>query len=297
MCKEFGKHGARVAALAGMTVVFSGGLLAQPNPAPPQPPPPPDVHVLIQGGSFLGVHVSEVDSQRVKDRNLPEERGVEITRVEEGSPAEKAGLQKGDIVLDYQGQRVEGTAQFIRLVRETPAGRQVRMTVARGGNQESIQAVIGTRKGPLGREEIARLASPRNFEVWMPDIPRANTSWRSPMLGVEAESLDGQLASFFGVKQGVLIRSVTKGSAAEKAGLKAGDVILRVDSKIVSTPRQLSSLLREQREKSPVTLVLMREKTETSVSVTLEEDRDPKGRFRFAPGRTVVQRPDRDQLD
>ena len=77
--------------------------------------------------SFLGIGVKEILADRAKELKLKEEAGVEVTRVEEGSPAEQAGLKVGDAVLEYQGNRVEGAEQFVRLVRETPAGRQVRV--------------------------------------------------------------------------------------------------------------------------------------------------------------------------
>jgi len=263
-------------------LLMAGTLSAQPvylaAPAPPEapmPPPPPDVQVLITGGSFLGVNVREIDSERAKELKLKEVHGVEITGVEEESPAEKAGLKKGDVVQDYQGQRVEGTQQFIRLVRETPAGREVKMTVIRNGAAQAVTAAIGSRKAKLQRQSYS-FSSPR-FDVWIPDIPRAFTSWRSPMLGVEGESVEGQLATHFGVKEGVLVRSVVKGSAAEKAGIKAGDVILRVEKEEVKSPRELSSAIRSHRSKNTLAMSLMRERKETSVQVTLEDEAERPG--------------------
>ena len=263
------------------------------SPAPPLPPPPPDVQVLIRSGSFLGVNVSEIDTARAKELKLKEEHGVEITGVEEGSPAEKSGLRKGDVVVEYQGNRVEGTEQFIRMVRETPAGRQVRMNLVRGGAPQTITAVIGSRKDRLEKESWSFGHVAPRLDVWIPDIPRAFTSWRSSMLGVEAESLEGQLAGYFGVKGGVLVRSIVKGSAAERAGIKAGDVILRVDKEEVASPRELSNTIRTMRSKKTFPLVLMREKKEITISVTLDEDRSESER---TPGRSIVRREELDEF-
>src|SRR3979409_1350361 len=103
-----------------ISVVLAGSSVyaEPPQPLPPPPPAPPDKVVMapVGGGSFLGIGVTEVDSERAKALNLKEERGVEITRVEEDSPAARAGLKTGDVVLEYGGQRVEGTEQFVRLV-------------------------------------------------------------------------------------------------------------------------------------------------------------------------------------
>ena len=251
-------------------------LLAQPSPAPAPPVPPEHgIHIAMPARSFLGVGVTEISADRAKELKLAEERGVEITKVDEGSPAEKAGLKKGDVVLEYQGQRLEGTEQFVRLVRETPPGRTVKMLISRGGSTQTVSAVLGERKGRAISREL-RFEMPSRFDVWIPDIPRVTTAWRSGMLGIEAESLEGQLASFFGVKEGVLVRSVVKGSAAEKAGFKAGDVITRVDDREVSNPRELSNVVREKRSKKTFSIRITRDKKEMTLTVSIEEERSEK---------------------
>lgn len=113
-------------------------LMAQPAPTPaPAPPAAPapqaafEVYRLNDGRSFLGVGVKEIDEERAKALKLRDEYGVEVTNVEEDSPASKAGLKTGDVVLEYNGQRVEGTEQFVRFVRETPTGRTVKLLVSR----------------------------------------------------------------------------------------------------------------------------------------------------------------------
>ena len=102
---------------------------------------------LAGGGSYLGVGVAEVTPERAKALKLKEERGAEITSVEADSPAAKAGLKAHDVVLEYNGQRVEGIEQFTRMVRETPAERQVRLTISRDGATQALTATIGQRKG------------------------------------------------------------------------------------------------------------------------------------------------------
>ncbi|MBS1824271.1 MAG: PDZ domain-containing protein [Acidobacteria bacterium] len=230
--------------------------------------------------SFLGVAVAEVNAERAKSLKLREEHGVEITRVEEESPAAKAGLQPQDVVLEYQGQRVEGIDQFIRLVRETPAGRQVKMLVARAGQTMNLGATIEAKKmRTLGVGDM-QIAIPQIPELRMNEMPRPMLSWRGGLLGVEAEELNPQLAEFFGVKDGVLVRSVSKGSAAEQAGIRAGDVIVKVDGKPVSSPSEVTRALRAA-EKKPVGVAVVRDKKEMAVSVTVSsasEDTRPRGR-------------------
>ena len=120
-------------------------------------------------------------------------------------------------------------------------------------------------------ERLKDLQPLREFR--MPDIPKLNMSWRSAQLGVLAESIEGQIADYFGVKEGVLVRSVMKDSAAEKAGIKAGDVILEVDGEKVDTPGEVSSTIRSARSKKTFPVTVMRNRKEMTLSVTLEEDR------------------------
>lgn len=92
------------------------------------------------------------------------------------------------------------------------------------------------------------------------------------MLGLEAESLTGQLAQYFGVREGVLVRSVTDGSAAARAGLKAGDVIVKIDGKPVETPREISLEMRALRPRRTFPIGVVRDRREIVVTVTLDEE-------------------------
>lgn len=241
----------------------------------PEPPAPPFFAVeaaTLTGGSFLGVGVAEITSARARELKLREEHGVEITRVEDDSPAAKAGLKSGDAILEYNGQRVEGMEQFGRLVRETPAGREVKLLISRNGANQTVQATVGSRKGGL----LLNRGGNFHFEMpdfQMPDFPRVFSAWSSSALGLEAEALGKQLADYFGVKDGVLVRSVTKGSAAETAGIKAGDIITKVDQTPVATPGELSSAVRSARSKKPFTIQVMRDHREMSITVSIEDDR------------------------
>jgi serine protease Do len=239
--------------------------------------------VVQRGSSYLGVGVVEIDSaERAKVLHLKDQQGVEVRCVDPNSPAAKAGLKEGDVMLEYNGQRLEGGEQFMRLVRETPPARSVTLLVSRNGANQTLTATIGQRQpGPMafefGDDTFAMaMSGPAFMEVpvpaiRIPDIPKTFMTWRSPTLGVESESLNPQLAEFFGVKEGVLVRSVTHDSAAEKAGFKAGDVIIKVGSEKVTTPREISSILQSSRSKKTLPVTVMRHQKEVVLNVTLEE--------------------------
>jgi serine protease Do len=273
--------------------------LAMQPPAPPVPPEPPETMFFFQaGGTYLGVGVKEINAERARALKLKEEHGVEITTVEPESPAEKAGLKPGDVVLEYNGQRVEGTQQFVRFVRETPPGRTVRLMVFRSGSAQTLTATVAERKGrafnipspKLGEDIEVRI---RKELEGLRDVPRVTMSWRAGVLGIEGEALRGsQLGDYFGVKEGVLVRSVMKDSPAEKAGLKAGDVIVKVDDRAVDEPRDITAALRSARDASKKTfpVVIVRDKKESTVQVTLDEPAG--GRAPAAPKARRVTAPE-----
>jgi serine protease Do len=265
--------------------------------------------VVLQkhGISYLGVGAADIDAERAKALKLSEERGVELKSIDSDGPAAKAGLKEGDVVLEYNGQRVEGTEQFVRLVRETPPGRQVRLLISRDGNTQTVTLATGTRTShfvaggggfhfdvpvppvpPIPPEtarefrrfEDAYSGAERWWRGMTPDLPSGNMSWRSGALGVESEALTAQLAQFFGVKEGVLVRSVNRNSPAEKAGIKAGDVIVKISGNPVETPRDISRELRSVRGQGNVSVTLVRNQKEVTVTVALPE---PSGGRRIAP--------------
>ena len=208
------------------------------------------------GGSWLGVETQEVTADKVKDLKLSAERGVVIGKVLEESPAAKAGLKDGDVVTEINGQRVEGTAQFRRMIREIPAGRPVQLTVSRDGRSQTITATLG--KMQENRKQLMK-AMPQVFNFRVPEMPEVapmpdmpSIEWGNgnpvvgrPRLGVDAEDISGQLGSYFGAPDGdgILVRDVNPGSAAEKAGVKAGDVITSLNGERIHGLAELRSKL------------------------------------------------------
>jgi serine protease Do len=219
--------------------------------------------------SYLGIGVVDITDERARSLGLKEPQGVEVTSVTDDSPASKAGIRQGDIILEYNGQRVEGGTQFVRMVQETPVGRKAEMQVWRNGARQSVTATIGSRAERAFAFAVPATPFPPEMPM-MPDTPHDMFSWRSTVLGVETEALNSQLAEFFGVKEGVLVRSVIRSSAAETAGLKAGDVIVKIDGQSVSSPRNITSLLRKSNK--DITLTVVRNHKEMTLNVKLSQN-------------------------
>lgn len=233
--------------------------------------------VVFAGRPRLGVEIADVTAARVAELKLAGETGVVIEEVEENSPAAKAGLQKNDVILSFAGERVRSAAQLRRLVQETPPGRKVALEVSREGKTRTVE---------LELEESARMRR-GEWRVPMPplppiEIPEIHIFSRGARLGISGDEISGQLAEYFGVKQGkgVLVREVMTGSAAAKAGLKAGDVIVRVDDAAVEDMGDLREALGD-REKKEVTLTIVRERREQTLKVALDEPQ------RVSPRRTA----------
>jgi len=231
------------------------------------------ISVQVGGSSYLGIGVADITTERAKALNLKEERGAEVTNVAADSPAAKAGIKEADVVLDYDGTAVHGIEQLTRLVRETPVGRQVKISVWRNGAAQTLTATIEARKGTVISSDGFPIAIPPFPSMPQIEIPRFQMTWQNPVLGIEGESLrsEEQLADFFGVKEGVLVKLVRKNSAAEKAGLKAGDVVVKVDDSTVATPQEITRALRALGSKKTFTVTVVRNKKEMPLTVTMEE--------------------------
>ena len=242
---------------------------------------------------WLGVSISEVTADKAKELKLPAERGVLLTDVEADSTAAKAGLKSGDVITEFNGQRLEGTAQFTRLVRETPAGRTAQITYWRDGRSQSISVQLGERRS-------AFKMGPRDFDFKfempqldrlraLPEIRAFSLLGGRPLLGIDAEDLSGQLGTYFGAPdgEGVLVRSVNEGSPAEKAGLKAGDVITQVNGERVRTTSDLREKLRAVTEKKTVVLGVLRNRSQVSVNVEIEPPK-PVERKRIVSRRVLL---------
>jgi serine protease Do len=232
-----------------------------------------------EGSSWLGVELHEVTSESAKELKLSAERGVVVGRIVPDSPAAKAGLKEKDVVTELNGQRVEGAAQFRRMVHEIPAGRSVQLTIWRDGRAQTLSVTLG--KSEEGRHGF-KMVTPEqgNFMFRMPEIPAIPPmEWNGemlfggqPRLGIDAEDLNGQLGAFFGVPdgEGILVREVNSGSPAEKAGVKAGDVITSFNGERIRTLGDLREKLSAKREEKDKTVKLGVLRNKSVVSLTVE---------------------------
>jgi serine protease Do len=190
--------------------------------------------------SQIGVSIRDVDEKDAA-KAKGTSTGVVVEEVETDSPAQKAGVKAGDIVTEFDGERVRSTRQFIRLVQETPPGRQVSLAVMRDGQRVTVN--VQPREGGAFRFNYFKIPTPKAPALMFKDdgFPQKIEKLiaGSGRLGISIEDLSSQLAGYFGTKDGVLVTSVLDNSTASKAGLKAGDVITALNGQNITNAGDL----------------------------------------------------------
>jgi serine protease Do len=230
------------------------------------------------GSSYLGVDIADVTTERLGELKLKEEHGAEITMVDQDAPAGKAGLKEHDVILTVNGAAVESAAQLRRMIRETPAGRIVTFGISRDGQPLSLKVQLADRQkswAPRSNDQMLNFKMPSisipDFDVPV-SVVIVHSSLRS---GLMVENLTPQLGEFFGVKNGngVLVRSVEKGSRADKSGFRAGDVVVKVNEQPVHDTSDFTHALRSH-SGGPAAVTVVREKKEQNLTLTLPERKD-----------------------
>lgn len=271
----------------------------------------PAPHLLTVGwtGShgYLGVNFRDIAEEQVSALQLKEARGAEVTQVDHDGPACKIGIREHDVILQVNGQAIDGSEQLRRILREIPAGRTVIVVFSRDGQQQTVTTQLAN------REALERQAWDQHIPVPLPDQPagvipknpdRADRyqtpvsgglgflGGRAPSAAVASgprasdrnligailppaytgaalETLGPQLAEYFGAVggNGLLVRSIEANSPAASAGLKAGDVVVRVNQVVVASGGDWMRLMHESKGR-PVQVTILREKKEQILSLT-----------------------------
>lgn len=256
-----------------------------------------------EGGpvGYIGVELRDVNMDNFAQYGLGEVRGTAVDRVVEDSPAAKAGIRKGDVIVRFDGESVTSARKLQRLVSEVAPDHQAKITVVRGGKETDMSIVVGRREAsmtegsfilegmpdipfpnvqimPDGQGEY-RLRIPRNGE--MPGKDGGTVEGRVVVreggrrIGIGVSPLTKQLGDYFGVTdgRGLLINEVRENSPAAKVGMKAGDVVVAIDGKPVGETPELIEAINAKKD-GDVTLTLVRNKRKETVKVTPEPTSD-----------------------
>ncbi len=251
--------------------------------------------------AWLGVTTSTIDRHLVDRLDLTVDYGAIIDRIEETSPAEEAGLRRDDIIIAFNGAKVWDAHDLQDMVRDSDVGDEVDLTFVRDGDEQMTTVRLerqprsernqlfpefdldlsGIGKIDLQMDELRRreMEYDRNAQIIIDELGnRAHVGWMrsaSAYLGVRFVSLTRQLGEYFGVERGagVLVTEVERGSPADEAGIKAGDVITGIDEERIRDGEIFVEVMREYREDDEITLTIIRDKQELTLEATLEEVR------------------------
>lgn len=254
---------------------------------------------------YLGIAFRDVNDERVGILKLKEPRGAEITHVDHDGPAGKAGLREHDVVLQINGQAIEGEEQLRRVLREIPSGRSINIILSRDGQPQAVSAQMADRATVEREAWEQRTIVPEpppqatrgngflgGHPLTMPPITAApdplphnilgTVLMGSSYTGAALELIGPQLAQFFGSQggNGLLVRSVDPNSPAATAGLRAGDVVVRANAIVIAGVGEWARLVRENKGR-PLSVVVVRDKQEQSL--TLVPDSKKRSSVDFRP--------------
>jgi serine protease Do len=231
-------------------------------------------------GSEIGASLRNVDEADAKRQKLPGTAGAVVEDVRSNGPAAKAGFRAGDVVVTFDGETVRSARHLARLVEETADGHEVSATVIRGGEKVNLKvtpeatdvsAVINRALEPL-RNMRMDLRLPERLS----NIPPMTREYRGTLgggllarsrgrLGASIEDLTEQLGDYFGTRDGVLVTGVDADTPGKTAGLKAGDIITKVDGEPVRDTADLRRRL--ARTTSETTLTVLRDHKELTLKI------------------------------
>ena len=214
---------------------------------------------------WIGIYMQDVTTDLAEAFGLSAKQGVVINDVTGDSPAEKAGLKPKDVILNWNGKVVADSKELTELVGDSKVGDKVKLSINRDGKTMDVALEVGARK-EMQYSQKDNAGTERALRQYM-------QAFGTTGIGVSMQSLSGKLGDYFGVPdgEGALITEVMKDTPAEKAGLKTGDVIVKVDGDKVGSPSDVSTAIHEKKKGDKVDLVVMRDKAEKSVSLEVDE--------------------------
>lgn len=265
--------------IAGVTLVSAAAAQQQATPKLDVRPERWQQRIELMCGpsSFLGVYPADVNDEKAKELAMSETYGALLNEIVKESPAEAAGLQKNDVIISWNGTRVESAAALRRMIIETPAGRDVRIGYIRAGARQEMTAKIGTRPNQVEgmmKEFNFKEFKPEDLKDHLKQVPHIERffymSAGDTRTGMTLQSMTPQLSQYFGLaeKSGALVGAVEEGSSAAEAGLQAGDVVIAVDGEKIGSPIDAHKIIGQKKEGS-VEVTVIRDKQERTFTVKL----------------------------
>ncbi|MBI4720949.1 MAG: PDZ domain-containing protein [Chitinivibrionia bacterium] len=241
------------------------------------------------GQGYIGVVMQSLTDDIAKGLGLNTSRGVLIADVLEGSPAEEAGIEDGDVLLEFDGKLVRTPENLKEMVVRKVVGERVKVKIIRNDESKILTLVVGERPEDEGEitweaEDPEEESALKRFALGVPgelkNLPKDVMMYFEPgrRLGVHAADLNEDLAAYFGVGKddGVLVLDVEKESVAMEVGIKAGDVIRRIGAEKVDSVAELKDAIREVEAGDSFDIVIARHGAEMTLTGAFEKDSSEK---------------------
>jgi hypothetical protein len=252
-----------------------------------QQPSPLILHASSSQG-YLGVDIADIDQDKAQSLKLKEVRGALITLIDHDAPAGQIGLKVNDVIIQLNGQNVEGAEQLKRMLREIPPGRKVSLEFSRDGNVQTVAVELVDHR-VLGHDIWNRIGNNDDVfaqsqngmdilkgegDVGVPGALRLSIFGSTLNVGALVEPLTSQMAEYLGVPNGLMVKQVARKSEAAVAGLRMHDVVLKVGADPITNLADWDRALRANQGK-PVQVTILRDKKQQTI--TLQVDSKHKG--------------------
>jgi serine protease Do len=221
---------------------------------------------------YIGVYLQELTSQVKKGLDLKVEKGVLVSGVEEDSPADKAGIEDGDVIVRFNGKSVSSADELRSAVRATSPGKAAKVDVVHDGDSKTLTVTVSERP----EHEVYHWDSHSDGDAPMA-FARDFSMFGGPRLGIQAKELDDDgLASYFGAKKGdgLLVLSVDDESVAGKAGVKAGDIISRVGDDKIEDTQDVRHALKDYDKGDTFDITVIRHGKSQALKATMDEEHE-----------------------
>jgi serine protease Do len=252
--------------------------------------------VVAQAGEekgYLGVKLQELTPSMAKALQMDDDSGVMINEIVDDGPAEKAGLEDGDVILEFDGKTISDNDDLVKAVRRTSPGDNVEVVVLRNGKNKTLKVEIGKHEDKSftwvsnddmhdshfetygdGEHKVIIMSGDDDNFVWSSggDVSFGFDNDRGYM-GVNLDDMNEQMGEYFGVEdgKGALVTEVVEDSPADKAGLKAGDVIVRLGEKEIDSSSALHKAVSDTEPEQQMAVKVMRKGKSKDLSITLGE--------------------------
>jgi membrane-associated protease RseP (regulator of RpoE activity) len=227
-------------------------------------------------GGWLGISIEDITSTIAKSKNLKDENGAYVNSVNENSPADSAGIKEGDIIKKFNGREIYDAEDLVHAVRRTKPGSKVAVEIIRNEGVKTVELTIGKFPHRLVRNQFIVPPIPSHIDMFQ----------MKEIFGLRLHELDEQLGKYFGAPngKGLLVEHVVKGSTGEKAGFKAGDVIIKVGNESVEDIEDFNDAIEDVKSGDTIAVEIIRKGERQTLMIVANNDDESSFNFQFEDG-------------